>query len=102
MSWVAAGGPPTTRRRASRRARTCRSIIQNGPERVGSVPPDAGRSSTAFGGHVCGGPADYPSMSADRTPPPILAYETQARYGPGEAWITLDVSVSHALAVDEA
>jgi len=41
-------------------------------------------------------------MSAERTPPPILAYETQARYGPGEAWITLDVSVSHALAVDEA
>lgn len=41
-------------------------------------------------------------MSAERTPPPILAYETQARYGAGEAWITLDVSVSHALAVDEA
>ena len=41
-------------------------------------------------------------MSAERTPPPILAYETQARYGPGEAWITLDVSASHALAVDEA
>ena len=46
-------------------------------------------------------PADYQNMSAERTPP-ILAYETQARYGPGEAWITLDVSLSHALAVDEA
>ena len=45
-------------------------------------------------------PADYQNMSAERTPP-ILAYETQARYGPGEAWITLDVSLSHALAVDE-
>src|SRR6185437_16315655 len=41
-------------------------------------------------------------MSAEGTPPPILAYETQARYGPGEAWITLDVSASHALDVDEA
>jgi hypothetical protein len=31
-----------------------------------------------------------------------LAYETQARYAPGEAWVTLDVSVSRRLAVDEA
>jgi hypothetical protein len=49
-----------------------------------------------------GKPADYQNMSAEGSPPPILAYETQARYGPGEAWITLDVSASHALAVDEA
>jgi hypothetical protein len=73
-----------------------------GPKRVSSAPPDAGRPSTAYCGQVSDGPADYQGMSAERTPPPILAYETQARYGPGEAWITLDVSLSHALAVDEA
>jgi hypothetical protein len=33
---------------------------------------------------------------------PTLAYETQARYAPGEAWVTLDVSISRRLAVDEA
>jgi hypothetical protein len=31
-----------------------------------------------------------------------LAYETQARYAPGEAWVTLDVSICRRLAVDEA
>lgn len=84
------------------RARGGVESITYGPERVVAAPPESGGSSTAFGGNVSGGPADYQGMSAERTPPPILAYETQARYGPGEAWITLDVSVSHALAVDEA
>lgn len=41
-------------------------------------------------------------MSADPNPHPVMAYETQARYAPGEAWVTLDVSVSRRLAVDEA
>lgn len=41
-------------------------------------------------------------MSADPHPDCILAYETQARYAPGEPWVTLDVSVSRRLAVDEA
>jgi hypothetical protein len=38
----------------------------------------------------------------DPNPDPVLAYETQARYAPGEAWVTLDVSVCRRLAVDEA
>jgi hypothetical protein len=41
-------------------------------------------------------------MSSNPDPDPIIAYETQARYGAGEAWVTLDVSVSRGLAVDEA
>jgi hypothetical protein len=41
-------------------------------------------------------------VSADPNPYSVLAYETQARYAPGEAWVTLDVSVSRRLAVDEA
>jgi hypothetical protein len=43
-------------------------------------------------------------MSTDPNNAPgfALAYETQARYAPGEAWVTLDVSVSRRLAVDEA
>ena len=98
----------TSRSTASRvRERACgssfpRSSRRSALERVGTAPPDVGGACTAYCGHVWGGPADYLYMSAERTPPPILAYETQARYGPGEAWITLDVSVSHALAVDEA
>ena len=32
----------------------------------------------------------------------ILAYELQARYAPGEAWITIDVCVSRMVAVEEA
>jgi hypothetical protein len=32
-------------------------------------------------------------MSTDLDSTRILAYETQARYAAGEAWITLDVSV---------
>jgi hypothetical protein len=42
------------------------------------------------------------TMSVDPNPYSVLAYETQARYAPGEAWVTLDVSVSRRLAVDEA
>jgi hypothetical protein len=30
-----------------------------------------------------------------------IAYELQARYGPGEAWITLDVCLSRIVAVEE-
>jgi hypothetical protein len=45
-------------------------------------------------------------MCADPNPDParapVLAYETQARYGAGEPWVTLDVSVSRRQAVDEA
>jgi hypothetical protein len=41
-------------------------------------------------------------MSADPHPDSVIAYETQARYGPGEDWVTLDVSVSRLIAVDEA
>jgi len=33
---------------------------------------------------------------------PVIAYETQARYGPGEDWVTLTVSASALLALDEA
>jgi hypothetical protein len=53
--------------------------------------------------HVRPASADYRvTMSADPNPDSVLAYETQARYAPGEAWVTLDVSVSRQLAVDEA
>jgi hypothetical protein len=31
-----------------------------------------------------------------------IAYETQARYAPGEAWITIDVSICRQTAIDEA
>ncbi len=41
-------------------------------------------------------------MTFQPHPDPVIAYETQARYAPGEAWITLDVSVSRTVAVDEA
>jgi hypothetical protein len=41
-------------------------------------------------------------MCTDRNPDSVLVYETQARYAAGEAWVTLDVSVSRWLAVDEA
>lgn len=41
-------------------------------------------------------------MQSDPHSEPVLAYETQARYGPGEEWVTLDVSVSRRIAVDEA
>jgi hypothetical protein len=33
---------------------------------------------------------------------PVIAYETQARYGPGEEWVTLTVSAQRLLALDEA
>jgi hypothetical protein len=32
----------------------------------------------------------------------VVAYQTQVRYGRGEAWITLDVSIDRDTAVDEA
>jgi hypothetical protein len=41
-------------------------------------------------------------MCAEPDSDPVLAYETQARYGAGEPWVTLDVSVSRRPAVDEA
>jgi hypothetical protein len=41
-------------------------------------------------------------MDSDPRSNPVLAYETQARYSAGEAWITLDVSVCRRTAVDEA
>lgn len=42
--------------------------------------------------------ADHPSMSSDS----ILAYETQARYAPGEAWVTIDVGRCRRVAFEEA
>jgi hypothetical protein len=41
-------------------------------------------------------------MEMDATPDPVIAYETQARYGPGEEWVTLVVSVSSLLNLAEA
>jgi hypothetical protein len=41
-------------------------------------------------------------VSPDPHPNSVIAYETQARYAPGEVWVTLDVSVSRLPAVDEA
>jgi hypothetical protein len=41
-------------------------------------------------------------MDAHNPSEPVIAYETQVRYGPGEDWVTLDVSVSHQLALDAA
>ena len=41
-------------------------------------------------------------MDLSSRPDPVIAYETQARYAPGEEWVTLGVSVSHVLALDEA
>jgi hypothetical protein len=41
-------------------------------------------------------------MSQDPGTGPALAFELQARYAPGETWITLDVCSSRMAAVDEA
>ncbi len=41
-------------------------------------------------------------MERNAAPDPVIAYETQARYADGEEWITLRVSASHLLALDEA
>jgi hypothetical protein len=41
-------------------------------------------------------------MNTDLDNTRILAYEMQARYAAGEAWITLDVSVCRHTALDEA
>jgi hypothetical protein len=41
-------------------------------------------------------------MSQDSDTGPVLAFELQARYAPGETWITLDVCSSRMVAVEEA
>lgn len=41
-------------------------------------------------------------MTSESHSTPIIAYETQARYAAGEAWITLDVAVSLRIAIDDA
>jgi hypothetical protein len=42
-------------------------------------------------------------MSTDpHHPGSVLVYETQARYAPGEPWVTLDVSICRRIAVDGA
>lgn len=47
--------------------------------------------------------ADYRSaMYIDPDSDTVVAYQTQVRYGRGEAWITLDVSIDRDTAVDEA
>jgi hypothetical protein len=51
--------------------------------------PSAGRLTD----HMCAFPPDSGHA---------LAYETQARYAPGEPWVTLDVSICLRLAVEEA
>jgi hypothetical protein len=35
-------------------------------------------------------------------PNSVVGYQTQVRYGRGEAWVTLDVSIDRDTAVDEA
>jgi len=45
--------------------------------------------------------ADYRDMARSHHDG-VLAYELQARYAPGEAWITLDVCSSRNVAVEEA
>jgi hypothetical protein len=49
--------------------------------------------------------ADLPmigNMSQNPATGPVLAFELQARYAPGETWITLDVCSSRMVAVEEA
>jgi hypothetical protein len=46
--------------------------------------------------------ADHQGVNRDPHPEPVLAYETQVRYASGEEWVTLDVSISRGVAVDEA
>jgi hypothetical protein len=41
-------------------------------------------------------------MHSDANSDTVVAYQTQVRYGLGEAWITLDVSIDRDTAVDEA
>jgi hypothetical protein len=41
-------------------------------------------------------------MYTDPDSDTVLAYQTQVRYGRGEAWVTLDVSICRETAVDEA
>jgi hypothetical protein len=41
-------------------------------------------------------------MSQDPDTRSVLAFELQARYAPGETWITLDVCSARMAAVDEA
>ena len=41
-------------------------------------------------------------MYTDPNSDTVVAYQTQVRYGRGEAWVTLDVSIDRDTAVDEA
>lgn len=41
-------------------------------------------------------------MDVHPEPGQMIAYETQARYGPGEPWVTLIVSSSPVLTLDDA
>lgn len=41
-------------------------------------------------------------MYSDPDSGTVVAYQTQVRYGRGQAWITLDVSIDRGTAVDEA
>jgi hypothetical protein len=41
-------------------------------------------------------------MSTDPNSDTVVAYQTQVRYGRGDAWVTLDVSIDRDTAVDEA
>lgn len=51
--------------------------------------------------HAANMPADYRAVfGSDHDA--VLAYELQARYAHGEAWITLDVCSSRSVAVEEA
>ena len=42
------------------------------------------------------------NMSQDSDTGSVVAFELQARYAPGETWITLDVCSSRMVAVEEA
>jgi hypothetical protein len=41
-------------------------------------------------------------MYTDSNHDTIVAYQTQVRYGRGEAWVTFDVSIDRETALDEA
>src|SRR5437868_88622 len=56
--------------------------------------------SRQLGGGSRADHADYTVMGSNPEQPTI-AYELQARYAAGEAWITLDVCLSRVVAVEE-
>jgi hypothetical protein len=58
--------------------------------------PRFGEADTSFRAHLTIRAADSPGMA---TP---IYYETRARYASDEPWITVDVSVSHRVAMNEA